>query len=97
MNQVFVTVETLREIIKGEMKEIVLELVNKAAQQVGKYKFDPNKHIFTLKEAAEYLSLSTQTVRRFTKIGKIKRAFEDIRDYRYHRTELDRFITGYRK
>ena len=42
MNQVFFDIKTLREIIKEDMKEVVLELVKKAAQKVEKSNFDPN-------------------------------------------------------
>jgi response regulator of citrate/malate metabolism len=73
MNQVFVTVETLKEIIKGEMTEVVLELVKKGAQQVVKSNFDPNKKIFTLKEAADYITLSKHTIRKYVKAGKLNR------------------------
>jgi excisionase family DNA binding protein len=96
MNQVFFDIKTLREIIKEDMKEVVLELVKKAAQKVEKSNFDPNQQIFTLKEASEYLRLSQSAIRKRVRAGKIKTILNTVRGMKFHRTELDRFVTDYR-
>jgi excisionase family DNA binding protein len=88
---------------KEEIKHILSEIIEEKyeplkilVEKILKKNHLPEKMIFTLNEAAEYLSLSKHTVRKYARSGKIKRAFEDIRDYRFHRTELDRFVLGYR-
>lgn len=55
-----------------------------------------NKEIYTLDEAAKYLSISKHTLRKYAKAGTIRRSMVGVKKYFFHIDEMKRFCTDYR-
>ena len=52
--------------------------------------------IYNLDEAAEMLNLSKHTVRKYARLGMLKRAMPNIKGFRFKYQELVRFSSEYR-
>jgi excisionase family DNA binding protein len=56
-----------------------------------------NKRFFTIKEAAEFLEVSSMTLRNWDKSGKLTAQRHPINNYRvYTISDLERFITKFK-
>jgi excisionase family DNA binding protein len=85
---VLVSVEELRTIIRQEYFEANSTLV--------KPEFDSSKEVYTLNEAANFMSLSTSTIRNFVRRGKLEKMKIPVKGMRFSREELMKFNKSYR-
>ncbi len=72
------------------LREVVINLKNQLSKP------EINQEIFTLKEAANFLRLSIYTLKKYVKLGKLKRALPQIKGFRFHIDELVKFSNFYR-
>lgn len=85
---VFISVDTLSALIKQSYKEELSKII--------KSENTTNKKFYTLDEAAEYLCLSKSTLRKFIKLGKLKKEGLPASVVRFSIDELNRFSNSYR-
>ena len=92
MKSIFFSAEELQQMLDGVVRKAILEETKKMSAA----KTDREKRIYTANEAAEYLSISIHTVRKYKKLGLLKPIMTLVKGDRYHIDELNRFANSRR-
>ncbi len=89
--------DIITEKLKGELKVLIADVIAEEFKSFSTPNSPPlADKIYNLDEAAGILNLSKHTVRKYARLGVIKRAMPNIKGFRFRHQELMRFSNEYR-